>query len=219
MTVLFLFRVLRHFNVSPCEYAVIFTSNCTAALKIVGESFNFQGSTDATQNGYISNSKHPNPHSEEPLFAYLADNHTSVIGIREILKSRNVSFKWVTASEIQTFELSQQNAEPQQSSRNAVGKNVLSNNLFAFPAQSNFSGQRYPLSWVRKIQGQSMFAGCHGNWYVLLDAASFLTTSTIDLRECQPDFVVLSFYKIFGYPTGLGTYDFSIIIVLYCRSN
>lgn len=215
---MFLFRVLRHFNVSPDEYAVIFTSNCTAALKIVGESFDFQGSTSETRNDYTSHNKHPNSYSEEPLFAYLADNHTSVIGVREILKSRNVSFNCVTASEIRTFELSLQNSE--HPSRNAVRKNVLSNNLFAFPAQSNFSGQRYPLSWVKKIQGQSMFAGCHGNWYVLLDAASFLTTSTIDLTECQPDFVVLSFYKIFGYPTGLGTYDFCVIIVLYyCQSN
>jgi len=39
---------------------------------------------------------------------------------------------------------------------------------------------------------------------VLLDTASFLATNTIDLRCHKPDFLVLSFYKIFGYPTGLG---------------
>lgn len=215
MIVLFLSRVLRHFNASAAEYAVIFTSNATAALKIVGQCFNFQGSINETQNCYVSNGKHSNPYSEEPLFAYLADNHTSVLGVRELLKSQQVSFKCFTPSDIQTFELSQQNASVHQP---PIGKNISSNNLFAYPAQSNFSGQRYPLSWVKKIQGRSMFAGCHGNWYVLLDAASFLTTSTIDLTKCQPDFLVLSFYKIFGYPTGLGIYEFSAIIIsCYCH--
>jgi hypothetical protein len=41
-------------------------------------------------------------------------------------------------------------------------------------------------------------------WRVLLDAASYLPTSDIDLREVKPDFLTLSLYKIAGYPTGLG---------------
>jgi molybdenum cofactor sulfurtransferase len=39
---------------------------------------------------------------------------------------------------------------------------------------------------------------------VLLDAAAFVPTSRLDLRTVSPDFVVLSFYKMFGYPTGVG---------------
>jgi selenocysteine lyase/cysteine desulfurase len=70
------------------------------------------------------------------------------------------------------------------------------NKLFAFPAQSNVSGVRHPLSWIKKAQEK--------DWDVLLDAAAFAPTSKLDLSACQPDFVSLSFYKIFGYPTGLG---------------
>jgi selenocysteine lyase/cysteine desulfurase len=41
-------------------------------------------------------------------------------------------------------------------------------------------------------------------WQVLLDAAAFVPTNRLDLRSCSPDFVVVSFYKMFGYPTGVG---------------
>jgi selenocysteine lyase/cysteine desulfurase len=41
-------------------------------------------------------------------------------------------------------------------------------------------------------------------WDVLLDAAAFVPTNRLDLAAVQPDFVTLSFYKMFGYPTGVG---------------
>lgn len=39
---------------------------------------------------------------------------------------------------------------------------------------------------------------------VLLDAAAFVPTNTLDLGEVSPDFVCVSFYKMFGFPTGVG---------------
>jgi selenocysteine lyase/cysteine desulfurase len=68
--------------------------------------------------------------------------------------------------------------------------------LFAFPAQSNFSGVRHPLSWVRTAQARG--------YRVLLDAAAYVPTSRLSLAETPADFVALSFYKMFGYPTGVG---------------
>lgn len=68
-------------------------------------------------------------------------------------------------------------------------------NLFAFPAQSNFSGVRHPLTWVRD-------ATQHG-WHVLLDATSYASHTALDLSAVQPDFVTVSFYKLFGFPTGV----------------
>eukprot|EP00752_Nemacystus_decipiens_P007564 g6757.t1 len=41
-------------------------------------------------------------------------------------------------------------------------------------------------------------------WWVLLDAAKFVGTGSLQLSKVDADFVALSFYKIFGYPTGLG---------------
>ncbi|MBL0077222.1 MAG: aminotransferase class V-fold PLP-dependent enzyme [Rhodocyclaceae bacterium] len=39
---------------------------------------------------------------------------------------------------------------------------------------------------------------------MLLDAAAFVPTNRLDLRTASPDFVTVSFYKMFGYPTGVG---------------
>ncbi|RPJ80198.1 MAG: aminotransferase class V-fold PLP-dependent enzyme, partial [Acidobacteria bacterium] len=68
--------------------------------------------------------------------------------------------------------------------------------LFAFPAQSNFSGAKHPLEWI----GRAHAAG----WDVLLDAAAFVPANRLDLARWKPDYVALSFYKMFGYPTGVG---------------
>src|SRR5207244_583227 len=36
------------------------------------------------------------------------------------------------------------------------------------------------------------------------DAAAFVATNRLDLSRWHPDFVPVSFYKLFGYPTGVG---------------
>ncbi|XP_036085860.1 molybdenum cofactor sulfurase isoform X2 [Rousettus aegyptiacus] len=77
--------------------------------------------------------------------------------------------------------------------------------LFCYPAQSNFSGTRYPLTWIGDVKsGRMCPVSVPGKWFVVLDAASYVSTSPLDLSVHQADFVPLSFYKIFGFPTGLG---------------
>jgi selenocysteine lyase/cysteine desulfurase len=68
--------------------------------------------------------------------------------------------------------------------------------LFAFPAQSNFSGVHHPLGTIDDAQRLG--------FDVLLDAAAFAPSNSLSLRAHAPQFVVLSFYKLFGYPTGVG---------------
>jgi selenocysteine lyase/cysteine desulfurase len=68
--------------------------------------------------------------------------------------------------------------------------------LFAFPAQSNFSGVHHPLTLVADAQKLG--------YQVLIDAAAYLPTHAMSLRRVKPEFVVLSLYKLFGYPTGVG---------------
>ena len=41
-------------------------------------------------------------------------------------------------------------------------------------------------------------------WLVLLDAAAYVSTNPLDLSVYPADFVSVSFYKMLGYPTGLG---------------
>ena len=74
--------------------------------------------------------------------------------------------------------------------------NGAATRLFAYPAQSNFSGVQHPLDWIPLAQERG--------WDVLLDAAAFTPTNRLDLGRWRPDFVSQSFYKMFGYPTGVG---------------
>ena len=39
---------------------------------------------------------------------------------------------------------------------------------------------------------------------MLLDAAAYVPTNRLDLNRWHPDFVAVSFYKMFGWPTGVG---------------
>jgi molybdenum cofactor sulfurtransferase len=52
--------------------------------------------------------------------------------------------------------------------------------------------------------GGGVGGGGTTRWCVLLDAAKLAATSPLDLSTCLADFTCVSFYKMFGYPTGLG---------------
>ena len=68
--------------------------------------------------------------------------------------------------------------------------------LFAYPAQSSFGEVRHPLVWV----GWAQKLG----YDVLLDTAADLPTGTLDLSIVQPRLMLVRWYKLFGYPTGVG---------------
>jgi selenocysteine lyase/cysteine desulfurase len=55
---------------------------------------------------------------------------------------------------------------------------------------------QHSLAWIKEAQDRG--------WDVLLDAASFVPGNRLDLSRWHPDFVPISFYKMFGYPTGVG---------------
>ncbi len=161
--------VLEFFNASPDEYVVIFTLNASGALKLVGESY---------------------PFAPGGRYALTFDNHNSVNGIREFARAKGASVTYIpiVPPNLRTDE-GRLLAELEQA-------DPTHNNLFAYPAQSNFSGVQHPLEWIEAAQGRG--------WDVLLDAAAFAPTNRLDLGRWKPDFVPLSFYKIFGYPTGIG---------------
>ena len=161
--------VLDFFQASPDEYAVIFTSNASHALKLVGEAYPFQ------------------PGGQ---FLLLFDNHNSVNGIREFARARGASFTYlpVMAPELRVEEALLLSFLEQ-------GTNGA-HRLFAYPAQSNFTGVQHSLNWIEEAQARE--------WDVLLDGAAFVPTNRLDLSRWHPDFVPLSFYKLFGYPTGVG---------------
>ncbi len=160
--------VLKYFNAQD-DYFCVFTANASNALKIVGECY---------------------PFCENSQFLLTYDNHNSVNGIREFAKHKECGFDYVPLY-IENLRLDEKTLKEKLKSFDHK-----TNKLFALPAQSNVSGVKHPLTWIRYAQKRG--------WDVLLDAAAFVPSSPLNLKEVQPDFVSMSFYKIFGYPTGLG---------------
>jgi molybdenum cofactor sulfurtransferase len=161
--------VLRYFNASEDEYACIFTPNATGGLRLVGEAY---------------------PFGPNDRFLATFDNHNSVNGIREFARAKGARTAYVPleAPDLRVadglLERYLDDAEPD------------GHNLFAFPAQSNFSGVKHPLEWIAQAQERG--------WDVIVDSAAFVPTSRLDMSAWKPDFAPVSFYKMFGYPTGLG---------------
>ncbi|KAI4707729.1 hypothetical protein J4E89_007357 [Alternaria sp. Ai002NY15] len=64
--------------------------------------------------------------------------------------------------------------------------------------EGNMNGERLPLDWTGKLR----LSLHHPNSYSLLDVAALVSTTPIDLSNhlFAPDFISLSFYKIFGFP-------------------
>lgn len=130
------------------------------------------------------------PFSDKGSFLLLADNHNSVNGIREYCKRAGGKFDY---SHIHYEDL---RIDPYELEQRLSIDDGSVNKLFAFPAQSNVSGVQHNLEWIKKAQDFG--------WDVLLDAAAFVPSNKLDLKAVSPDFVCVSFYKIFGYPTGIG---------------
>jgi molybdenum cofactor sulfurtransferase len=120
-------------------------------------------------------------------YAYHSSCHTSLIGVRELARNSHCfatdeqTERWLTAGR-DVFEV----------------EDAVRPILFAYPAQSNMNGQRLPLDWSSLLRQ----SGHYRNTYTLLDVAAFASTGPLDLSnpESAPDFTVLSFYKIFGFP-------------------
>lgn len=160
-------------------YTCVFTSGATGGLKLVGDAF---------------------PFAKGGKFVLLTENHNSVLGIREIALGKGADFVAVddptAASAAEAFSCD-------------AGGAPAKTNLFAFPAEENFAGAKFPVAeWTKFVHGLSR-PECR--WKVLLDAAALAPTNPLDLGALwrmgpahAPEFVVISFYKMMGFPTGAG---------------
>jgi len=178
-------RVLEYFNATD-DYFCVFTANASGALKIVGESYPFAPGSRL-------------------LLSF--DNHNSVNGLREFARNKGAGFSYIPL-DIEDLRLNEAELRRQilgTDSPASLGASPGTDSpstdpkppkLFAFPAQSNVSGVKHPLDMIE-------LAHAHG-WDVLLDGAAYVPTNRLDLSRHKPDYVSLSFYKMFGYPTGIG---------------
>ncbi|KAL0955682.1 hypothetical protein HGRIS_001906 [Hohenbuehelia grisea] len=122
-----------------------------------------------------------------------ADSHNSVHGIREYASNRGARICYIPSTQTGGFDA-------------PTAKHILLRNrprsrdaapcLFAMTGQSNISNAKNPLSTLEYAQSLG--------YHTLLDAAALAPTSVFSLAETPVDAMAVSFYKMFGFPTGVG---------------
>ncbi|KAK3337108.1 pyridoxal phosphate-dependent transferase [Cercophora scortea] len=168
-------KTLRFFGADPRHFDLVFVSNATAAIKLVADAF--RDLSEQTRSGSF-------------WYGYHRDSHTSLVGVRELASGEHRCFG--SDAEVEAWL---DNPDPYPDSHRAGGLA-----LFAYPGQSNLTGRRLPLSWLRKLRASKPLR----NTYSLFDAAALAMTSPMahvfaDV-DAAPDFTCVSLYKIFGFP-------------------
>lgn len=83
------------------------------------------------------------------FYRYSLYNHNSVLGIREIALDNKVSYRCFDEDEI--------NKKIEDAEKGKVRMQDSSYNLFAYPAECNFSGSKFPLEWIEKFHNRKIW--------------------------------------------------------------
>ncbi|XP_052210784.1 uncharacterized protein LOC127813706 [Diospyros lotus] len=168
-------RIMGFMNISEEDYSLVFTTNKSSAFRVLADSYPFH------LNGNLVTVY---DHDSEAVEAMVksAKKRGARVGSAE--------FSWPSLR-IQTRKLRKMVA--------SKGKKRKRPGLFVFPLQSGTSGARYPYLWISLAQ--------ENGWHILLDASALgaKDMDTLGLSLFQPDFIICSFFKVFGHnPSGFG---------------
>ena len=196
-------------------YDIVFTSGTTEALRIVAERFPWS-------NG--NNSKGSSP----SLLVYPHNAHTSIVGMRGPALASGGNFLCKQLDDIMQIvqddkrgcsrvgetlqqwkkEVAEGGTSKQEYQQNAelTSMSSVTRNLLVLPAECNFGGDRPDVTKLLQMlrRRQENGSGAGEQWSTMLDLAKAACTGPVNLRELDPDFACVSFYKMFGVPTGLG---------------
>ncbi|PKI41433.1 hypothetical protein CRG98_038205 [Punica granatum] len=161
-------RITRFMNISEDDYAMVFTSNQPSAFRIVADSYPFRSHRNLLT---------VYDHESEAVESMIENSR------KRGARVKSAEFSW-----------------PRLRIRSEKLKNMLvgksskksSKGLFVFPLQSRVSGAPYSYSWMGMAQ--------ENGWHVLLDACALgpKDMETLGLSLFKPDFLICSFYKVFG---------------------
>ncbi|KAI0264156.1 pyridoxal phosphate-dependent transferase [Gloeopeniophorella convolvens] len=131
------------------------------------------------------------PFSETAAFLLPEDAHNSVHGIREFARGKGAPVVYLPSPPRGGVRVREAMA--------LIDKHYPPAGtpaLFAYTGQSNITNSKPPLAVLAHASARG--------FTTLLDAAALAPTTPIDLTATPVDAVAVSFYKMFGFPTGIG---------------
>ncbi|KAK4426344.1 Molybdenum cofactor sulfurase [Sesamum alatum] len=170
-------RIMEYLNIPENEYGLVFTVSRGSAFKLLAESYPF--------------------HTNKRLLTMFDHESQSVNWMAQSAREKGAKvhsawFKWPTLKLCSTDLRKQISNKKKRKKDSAAG-------LFVFPVQSRVTGAKYSYQWMALAQ--------QNNWHVLLDAGALgpKDMDSLGLSLFRPDFIITSFYRVFGYdPTGFG---------------
>ncbi|XP_071735143.1 uncharacterized protein [Rutidosis leptorrhynchoides] len=171
-------RIMDYLNIPENEYGLVFTVSRGSAFKLLAESYPFH-----TNKNLLTMFDH-----ESQSVNWMAQTAR-----RKGAKVHSAWFKWPTLKPCSTH------LRNQILNKKKKKKKDSSKGLFVFPVQSRVTGAKYSYQWMSFAQ--------QNNWHVLLDAGALgpLDMDSLGLSLFRPDFIITSFYRVFGYdPSGFG---------------
>ncbi|XP_030472496.1 molybdenum cofactor sulfurase [Syzygium oleosum] len=161
-------RIMAFMNVSESDYAMVFTANQSSAFKLLAESYSFHSNTNL-------------------LTVYDHENEA----VELMLESARKRGAHTRSAE---FSYPRMRIWSEKLRKMIIGnkRNRRRRGLFVFPLQSRITGAQYSYSWMGMAQERG--------WHVLLDASALRPKDmdTFGLSIFKPDFLICSFYKVFG---------------------
>jgi selenocysteine lyase/cysteine desulfurase len=172
-------RIMKFLNISENDYFMVFTANRTSAFKLIADSYPFQSCKKLLT-----------------VYDYESEAVEAMISSSEKrgAKSMSAEFSWPRLR-IQSTKLKKMIVSDNSNKK----KKKTKSGLFVFPLHSRVTGARYPYLWMRTAQ--------ENGWHVLIDACALgpKDMDSFGLSLFQPDFLICSFYKVFGEnPSGFG---------------
>jgi selenocysteine lyase/cysteine desulfurase len=205
-------------------YEVVFTSGTTDAMRIIAERFPWNLSHRSA--GKVTTSPlfvyAQNSHTSVVGMREVAlqQNQSAQIVCQPIDQLIEAILRYQTHSSLEDyFYKSSVHSNSGGGTRNDGICNECRNcvnHLLVVPMECNFGGDRPNVKVaLEKLHDMNVstkeFILCrvckrkhHQRWYTMLDIAKAASTSPVDLCQMNPDFACVSFYKLFGEPTGLG---------------
>ncbi|KAF7369847.1 Molybdenum cofactor sulfurase [Mycena sanguinolenta] len=133
------------------------------------------------------------PFTDESRYLLACDSHNSVHGIREFAGRYGAGVHYIPSTPKGGLDVTTAHRLLFRHQPNSPDAAPC---LFVMTAQSNISNAKSPLSITQ-------YAGALG-YNTVLDAAALAPTSYISLTDYPVDAMAVSFYKMFGFPTGVG---------------
>ncbi|KAF8085471.1 hypothetical protein N665_0666s0019 [Sinapis alba] len=170
-------RIMDYLNIPENEYGLVFTVSRGSAFKLLAESYPF--------------------HTNKKLLTMFDHESQSVSWMGQCAKEKGAKvgsawFKWPTLR-LCSMDLKKEILSKKKRKKDAA------TGLFVFPVQSRVTGSKYSYQWMALAQ--------QNNWHVLLDAGALgpKDMDSLGLSLFRPDFIITSFYRVFGFdPTGFG---------------